>query len=89
MALSPQILVTSQPGPAATAALPHPCFVGFGREIRYSQLLKTPRERLGNFVLCWCFWLKWCRIICFTQGAVSAKLSLISVLFLSYLVGNY
>lgn len=45
---------------------------GFGlvwREIKYFQTLKTPCERLGNLVFCWCFWLKRCRIICFTQDA--------------------
>lgn len=48
VAVSPQIPVTSQRDTAATATLvelPALCFVGFGREIKYSQVLKTPCER--------------------------------------------
>lgn len=58
--VSPQVLGTSQRGPAATAALvelPPPCFVGFGKEIKCFQILKTPCERVGHFGFCWCFWI--------------------------------
>lgn len=75
--VEPQIPVASQRGTTGAAmlvGLPTPCFVGFGREIRYFQMLKTPGKRLGNFVFCWRFWLQRCRIICFTQDAVGAKL---------------